>query len=222
MPQHKAVCALLSRVTQPLLTLGAVPRGVHAAFGPGITSGAACPLVLGLLRWIALGDGGGKVAEREGTHSSSTMASSSPAAVIPYQLTGQLELKLFDGAERCIIAVALLENECIRYSNVKQKVKNVFVKFSAFCSATAVPPDLVTSVDTAHKSVLVDDGRGTGNRYPCTILLVPEDSTRLGLTGGGHHCDDLSVHPRTGTYVAFLDCKEVTSIIMCVFTCIKF
>ena len=92
-PQHEAVCALLSRVTQPLLTLGAVPRGVHAAFGPPITSGAVCLLVLGLLRWIGLRDGGGKEAEREDTHNSTT-ANSSPATVIPYQLTGQLELKL--------------------------------------------------------------------------------------------------------------------------------
>ena len=118
-PQHEAVCALLSRRTQPLLTLGAVPRGLHAAFGPPITSGAACLLVLGLHRWIALRDDGGKVAEREGTPKSSTMASLSPAAVIPYQLTGQLESKLFDGAKRCIITVALLENERIHYSNVK-------------------------------------------------------------------------------------------------------
>ena len=91
MPQHEA---LLSRVTQPLMTLGAVPRGVHAAFGPPITSGAAYLLVLRHFRWIALGDGGGKVVEREGMHNSSTTASSSPAAVIPYQLTGQLESKL--------------------------------------------------------------------------------------------------------------------------------
>ena len=92
MPQHEAVCALLSCVTQPLLTLGAVPGGVHTPFGPAITSGAACLLMLGLFGWIALGDGGGKVAE--GMHNSSTMASSSPAAVVPYQLTGQLESKL--------------------------------------------------------------------------------------------------------------------------------
>ena len=117
-PQHEAVCALLSRVTQPFLTLEAVPQGVHAAFVPPITSVVACSLVLGLLRWIALRDGGGKVAEREGTHDSTT-ASSSPAAVIPYQLTGQLESKLFDGAERCVNTVALSENERIRYSNIK-------------------------------------------------------------------------------------------------------
>ena len=177
MPQHEAVCALLSCVTQPLLTLGAVPGGVHTPFGPAITSGAACPLMLGLLGWIALGDGGGKVAEREGTHNSSTTAGSSPAAVVPYQLTGQLESKLFDGAKRCVVTVVFLKNEGICYSHVKQKVKDVFVSLSAFCSAAIVPPDVVTSVDPTHESVVVDDGHGTGNRYPRTILLAPEDST---------------------------------------------
>ena len=68
--------------------------------------------------------------------------------------------------KRCVISVAFLKNEGIRYSHVKQKVKDVLVKLSAFCSAAIVPPDLVTCVDPTHKRVIVDDGRGTGNRYP--------------------------------------------------------
>ena len=122
-PQHEAVCALLSCVTQPLLTLGAVPGGVHTPFGPAITSGAACLLMLGLFGWIALGDGGGKVAE-EGMHNSSTTASSSPAAVVSYQLTGQLESKLF-GAKRYVVIVAFLRNEGVCYSHIKQKVEDI-------------------------------------------------------------------------------------------------
>ena len=36
-------------------------------------------------------------------------------------------------------------------------MKNVFVKFSAFCSAAVVPPDLVSSIDAAHEGVVVND-----------------------------------------------------------------
>ena len=83
MPGHVAVCALLSRVTKPHLTLGAVPRGVHAAFAPAVAPGAACSLVLRLFRWIALRDGGRKVSEGERTHDSTT-TSPSPAAIVSY------------------------------------------------------------------------------------------------------------------------------------------
>ena len=107
-PQHEATCALLSRVTATPVTRGSV----HA-IGLALTLGAACPLVLGLLGWIAHGDGGGKVAEREGTHNSSTTASSSPAAEIPCQIT---ELKLME-----LKGASSLENECIHYTHVKQK-----------------------------------------------------------------------------------------------------
>ena len=166
MPQHVAVCALLSCVTQPHLTLGAVPRGEYTAFATAVTPGAACTPVLRLLGGIALGNGGRKMSERERTHNSSTTASSFPAAVVSYELTCQLESKLLDRAERCVITVALLKNEGVCNGHVKQKMKYVFVKFSAFRSAAVVAPNLVSSVDTAHEGVVVHDGHGAGNRYP--------------------------------------------------------
>ena len=126
------------------------------------------------------------------------------AAVVPYELTGQLESELFR-AKRCIVTVTLLKDKCISYGYVKQKMKNIFVKFYAFCSAAVVPPDLVASIVATHEGVVVND------RYSRTILLAPEDSTPLGVVGGGHHRDNLSVHPKSGTYLAFLDGKEVTS-----------
>ncbi len=97
-------------------------------------------------------------------------------------------------------------------------MKDVFVKFSAFRSAAVVAPDLVSSVNAAHIDVVVQDRHGARHRYPRTILLAPEDVSRLGLAGGGHDCDNLSIHPRTCTYIAFLDCEKFTSI-MCVFSC---
>ena len=69
------------------------------------------------------------MAEREGTPNSSTTAGSSPSAVVPYQLTSQLESKLFDGA---VITVAFFKNEGVCYSHVEQKVKDVFVNFLHF------------------------------------------------------------------------------------------
>ena len=82
-------------------------------------------------------------------------------------------------------------------------MKDVFVKFSAFRSAAVVAPDLVSSVNSAHVGVVVHDRHGARHRYPRTILLAPEDVSRLELAGGGHDCDNLSIHPRTCTYIAF-------------------
>ena len=108
MPRHEAVCALLSRMAQPHLTLGTVPRGEDASFCPAVTPRAACSLVLRLLGGIAFRDGGGEVSERKGTHNSATTTSSSPAAVIPNELSGQLESEVLDVAERWFLTVALL------------------------------------------------------------------------------------------------------------------
>ena len=91
-------------------------------------------------------------------------------------------------------------------------MKYVFIKFSAFGSAAVVPPDLVSPIDAPHVGVVVVDGRGARYRQPCTILLAPEDSGRLGLAGGGHDGDNLPIHPSACTHVAFLNSKELTSI----------
>ena len=48
-------------------------------------------------------------------------------------------------------------------------MKNIFVKVSTFYSAAMVPTDFVTSVDAAHKSVVVDDGHGTWDREEMSL-----------------------------------------------------
>ena len=73
MPQHVAVCTLLSCMTQPHLTLGKVPQGEYAPFAAVVTPVAACSSVLGFLRGITLGDCGRKMSERERMHNSFTM-----------------------------------------------------------------------------------------------------------------------------------------------------
>ena len=100
---------------------------------------------------IAFRDGGGEVSERKGTHNSSTTTSSSPAAIIPDELCGQLESEVLDEPER---RVALLENEGVCDCDIQQKIKYVFIKFSAFGSAAVVPPDLVSPVDAPPMLVL--------------------------------------------------------------------
>ena len=59
-----------SRVAQPHLALGAVPRGVNTLFAPTVAPTTSCPLVLCLLVGIFLGDGHRKVTERERTTTS--------------------------------------------------------------------------------------------------------------------------------------------------------
>ena len=199
-------------MAQPHLTLRTVPRREDASFGPAVTPRAACSLVLCRLGGIAFRDGGGEMSKRKGTHNSSTTTSSSPAAIIPDELGGQLESEVLDELERRVLTVALLENEGVCDGDVQQKIKNVFIKFSAFGSAAVVPPDLVSPVDAPHVCVVVVDGHGARHRKPCTILLAPEDSSRLRLAGGGHDGDDLPIHPSTCTHVAFLNSKELASI----------
>ena len=106
-PQHEAVCVLLSCVTQPHLTLGAVPLGEDGPFAPTVAPDAVGPPMLGLPCGITLWDGIRKMSERERMQNSTT-SGSFPATVVFYELTGQLELKLLDRAERCILTVALL------------------------------------------------------------------------------------------------------------------
>ena len=108
---------------------------------------------------ITLRDGGW---ERERTYDSWSTTSSFPAAVVSYELTCQLESKLLDSLERCVLTVALLEDESISNAYIKQKVKNKFVEFPVFCSAAVVAPDLVTSVNSSHV-VVVHNGHGTRN-----------------------------------------------------------
>ena len=74
--------------------------------------------------------------------------------------------KLLDRAERYILTEALLQDKCICDGHIQQKMKNVFIKISALCSAAVVPPHLVSSVDSAHVGVIVHDGNRAGDRYP--------------------------------------------------------
>ena len=129
-------------------------------FAPIVTPGAAGLPVLHLLGGITLRDGGW---ERERTYDSWSTTSSFPAAVVSYELTYQLESKLLDSLERCVVlTVALSEDESISNGYIKQKVKNRFVEFPVFCSAAVVAPDLVTSVNSSHV-VVVHNGHGTRN-----------------------------------------------------------
>ena len=106
-PQHETVCVLLSCVIATPDT-GAIPRGEDGPFAPTVAPGAAGPPVLGLPCGIALWDGGRKMSERGRMQNYSTTTSSLPATIVSYELTGQLESKLLDRAERCVLTVALL------------------------------------------------------------------------------------------------------------------
>ena len=107
-PGQEAICAPLSCVAQPHLTLGAVPRGGNTPLAPVVAPGASGPPVFRLSCWNSFGDGCGEMSERERTHNSSTATSTFPAVVVPYQLACQLESKLLDVAERCVHTIAFL------------------------------------------------------------------------------------------------------------------
>lgn len=113
MPRHEAVRASFSCVTEPHLTLGAVPRGENASFLVVVTHGTVYPFVFSILGRITFRDGCWKMSARKGPYNSTTTTSSFPAAVVSYQLTCQLETKVLDSAERCVITVAFLEYERI-------------------------------------------------------------------------------------------------------------
>ena len=86
-------------------------------------------------------------------HNSATTISSPSSAIVSYQLAGQLQAKLLDRIEECILTVSFLKNEGIGDCHIQQKVKYVFIK-SAFCSAAVIAPDLISSVGAAHKGVV--------------------------------------------------------------------
>ena len=144
-------------MAQPHLALGAVPRSIHALLVFAVASTTSCPLVLGLLAGIFLGDGRWKVTERERTDHTRSTTSSSSTTVVADQLTCQLQSELLDGFEWSAATVALLEDECVGDGIVQQEVKNILVELSTFGSAAVVASNLITPINSSHEIVVLHD-----------------------------------------------------------------
>ena len=136
----------------------AVPGSVGAPFAPTVAPVTSGPLVLGLLVGIFLRDRCGIVAERESaSYTDSTSTNPSSTTIVPNELSCQLQPEGLDCGEWYTATVALLEDVGVRDGDVKQKIKNVLVEFSALGSAAIVASNLVTPVNSAHKLIVVND-----------------------------------------------------------------
>ena len=136
----------------------AVPGSVGAPFAPTVAPVTSGPLVLGLLVGIFLRDGRGIVAERESaSYTDSTSTNPSSTTIVPNELSCQLQPEGLDCGEWYTATVALLEDVGVCDGDVKQKIKNVLVEFSALGSAAIVASNLVTPVNSAHKLIVVND-----------------------------------------------------------------
>ena len=119
------------------------------------------------------------MAERKSADNVTTTTSSSSTTIVINELTCQLQSEFLYGSEWCAPTVVLLEDVRIRDRNVEQKVKNVLVKLSAFGTAAVVSSNLITSINSAHVLVVVNDRQGARNAYPRSILLPSKYSARL-------------------------------------------
>ena len=138
----------------------AVPGSVGAPFAPTVAPVTTGPLVLGLLVGIFLRDRRGIVAERESaSYTDSTLTNPSSTTIVPNELSCQLQPEGLDCGEWYTATVALLEDVGVRDGDgdVKQKIKNVLVEFSALGSAAIAALNLVTPVNSAHKLIVVND-----------------------------------------------------------------
>ena len=99
----------------------------------------------------------------------------------------------------------LHEDESIRYSYIEQEGEDVFVKLPALCSAAIIATELISTIHTPYVFIVADDGLGTGDWYPRTILLSSEDTSySIWLAVGRHDHDHLTVHPGTRRHFPFL------------------
>ena len=90
------------------------------------------------------------------------MSARSPsAAVVTNQLLSQLDSEIFQVRQCGIGGKLFVQDEAVRHCHVEEKVENVLVEFSTFCTAGVVAAELVSPVNPSHVLVVGDDGLGT-------------------------------------------------------------
>ena len=107
-----------------------------------------------------------EVTVRKGADDGTSTSSPTAAGVVSNQLLGQLDPEGLGVSKLAGAGVVLCQDKSICYCHIEQKIKNVFIKFSAFCPAAIISSELIPTVYSSHVLIVRDNTLWTRDRDP--------------------------------------------------------
>ena len=138
----------------------------------------------------------GEVAKWKRVDYSSPTTSTATTAVLANQLLGELQSEGFEILEGARSARGLHQDVSVGDGHIKEKEKNIFIKFSALRSAAVVSTQLISTIHSSHELVVGYDALWARYFQATPVSLPVNSAMTRRLTVGGHH-HHLLVHPGT-------------------------